>query len=81
MELPEAPAGTANVRVSAVTTGMMNTTINPQSAMFDDFSLNLAGLPGNLLATSSVPEPTSGCLICLAVAWLCGIRRRVGAGI
>jgi hypothetical protein len=75
-----APTGTANVRVSAVTTGMMNTTINPQSAMFDDFSLNLAGVPGNLLA-AAVPEPTSCFLICLAMAWLCGIRWRVGAAL
>jgi hypothetical protein len=44
-----APAGTAFVRVSAGATGMANTGINPQSAMFDDFSLTavVAGVPGD----------------------------------
>jgi hypothetical protein len=44
-----APAGTANVRVSVSATGMMNSGINPQSAMFDDFSLMLASaaVPGD----------------------------------
>jgi hypothetical protein len=39
-----APAGTAFVRVSAGATGMANSGINPQSAMFDDFSLTVTGV-------------------------------------
>jgi hypothetical protein len=44
-----APAGTANVRVSAGAANMYNTGINPQSAFFDDFSLTavVAGVPGD----------------------------------
>jgi len=44
-----APAGTAFVRVSAGATAMGNSGINPQSAMFDDFSLMVtgAGLTGD----------------------------------
>lgn len=44
-----APAGTTNVRVSAGAANMYNTTINPQSAFFDDFSLTgpSAGVPGD----------------------------------
>jgi hypothetical protein len=45
-----APVGTAFVRVSAGATAMGNSGINPQSAMFDDFSLNssaVAGVPGD----------------------------------
>jgi hypothetical protein len=62
-----APAGTANVRVSAGAMGMMNSGINPQSAMFDDFSLMLAGAgSGNLLA-AAVPEPTTLLLIAMAL--------------
>jgi hypothetical protein len=71
-----APAGTAHVRVSVGATGMMNTMINPQSAMFDDFSLMLAGAGnGNLLA-AAVPEPTT--LVLVAMALVAVSCRRVG---
>jgi hypothetical protein len=42
-----APAGAASVRVSASGVGMFDTSVNPQSAFFDDFSLTLAGSPGD----------------------------------
>jgi hypothetical protein len=44
-----APAGTVNVRVSAGAANMYNTAVNPQSAMFDDFSLTTVsvGVPGD----------------------------------
>jgi hypothetical protein len=43
------PAGTANVRVSVSGIGMMNSGLDPQSAFFDDLSLDLevAGVPGD----------------------------------
>jgi hypothetical protein len=74
-----APAGTASVRVSAGATGMMNSMIaRPQSAMFDDLSLMLAGAAsGNLLA-AGVPEPGSCLLAAMAalsgLAWRRGVR-------
>jgi hypothetical protein len=69
-----APAGTANVRVSAGATGMMNSGINPQSAMFDDFSLELAGAgTGNLLA-AAVPEPSA--VLLAVIAWMGLVLRR-----
>lgn len=40
-----APAGTANVRVSAIMNDGVNSGSNPQSAFFDDLSLTLAGAP------------------------------------
>jgi hypothetical protein len=44
-----APAGTVSVRVSAGAANMGNSGVNPQSAMFDDFSLMalIAGVPGD----------------------------------
>ncbi len=44
-----APDGTVSVRISAGATGMANSTIDPQSAFFDDFSLTalIAGVPGD----------------------------------
>jgi len=44
-----APAGTENVRISVAGFGMFNTETNPQSAFFDDLSLDLAvaGVPGD----------------------------------
>jgi hypothetical protein len=69
-----APPGTASVRVSAGATGLANSGFNPQSAMFDDFSLELMGAgTGNLLA-AAVPEPGSWVLAVLGLS--CGMRRR-----
>jgi hypothetical protein len=50
------PAGTANVRVSVAGIGMMDTGINPQSAFFDDLSLDLAveGVPGDYNGNGTV---------------------------
>jgi hypothetical protein len=50
------PAGTANVRVSVAGLGMINSGINPQSAFFDDLSLDLAvvGVPGDYNANGTV---------------------------
>jgi hypothetical protein len=44
-----APAGTASVRVTVDAQGMFNSAFSPQSAFFDDFSLDLAGagVPGD----------------------------------
>lgn len=44
-----APVGTVSVRISAGATGLGNSGINPQSAMFDDFSLTAVGIsvPGD----------------------------------
>lgn len=42
-----APAGTVSVRVSGAGLGMYDTGVNPQSAFFDDFSLQLAGPAGD----------------------------------
>ena len=44
-----APAGTESVRVLVAGLGMFNTEVNPQSAFFDDLSLELAvaGVPGD----------------------------------
>jgi hypothetical protein len=70
-----APAGTANVRVSVGATGMANSGINPQSAMFDDFSLMLAGSgSGNLLA-AAVPEPNVCVLLIMGFLGGLGFRR------
>jgi hypothetical protein len=51
-----APANTANVRVSVGATGMFNTDSNPQSAFFDDLSLDLAvvGVPGDYNGNGTV---------------------------
>jgi hypothetical protein len=43
-----APVGAAFVRVSAGATGMANTGLNPQSAMFDDFMLMTTAAPPGL---------------------------------
>jgi hypothetical protein len=70
-----APAGTENVRVSVGSTGMMNSGINPQSAMFDDFTLELVGAGvGNLLA-AAVPEPGTGLLAMILLSGLLLGRR------
>lgn len=71
-----APANTAFVRVSAGAVGMGNSGFNPQSAFFDDFSLNeiLPGAGG--LAAGVVPEPGTFVLCSLALAGLVSIRRR-----
>jgi hypothetical protein len=61
-----APAGTVNVRVSAGAAGMMATS-GPQSAMFDDFSLELAGAGTSNLLAGAVPEPSAGMLAAIAV--------------
>jgi len=71
-----APANTAFVRVSAGAINMGDSGFNPQSAFFDDFSLNeiLPGAGG--LAASAVPEPGTFALCSLAfVCWM-RIRRR-----
>lgn len=66
-----APASTASVRVSVGATGMFNTEIAlPQSAMFDDLSLQLIAGAGSLAA---VPEPSSLALLGI----LCGM---IGVG-
>jgi hypothetical protein len=44
-----APAGTEFIRIIAGATGMANSGINPQSAMFDDFSLMTTAAPPGLL--------------------------------
>jgi hypothetical protein len=74
-----APLGTASVRVSAGADNMYNTGVNPQSAMFDDFSLTIPGSgSGNLLtgALAAVPEPTTICLLLIGLAAGLGICRR-----
>lgn len=71
-----APANTAFVRVSAGAKGMGNSTFDPQSAFFDDFSLNEI-LPGaGALDSGAVPEPGTFALVGLACACMLGIRRR-----
>ena len=66
-----APASTASVRVSVGATGMFDTEIAlPQSAMFDDLSLQLIAGAGSLAA---VPEPSSLALLGI----LCGM---IGVG-
>jgi len=51
-----APAGTASIRVSAGATGMALGAGNPQSAMFDDFSLTtvVVGVPGDFNSDGKV---------------------------
>jgi hypothetical protein len=70
-----APAGTAFVRVSAGAIMMGNSGVDPQSAFFDDFSLNetLAGAGG--LAAAGVPEPSSVLLVGIALGMF-GVGRR-----
>jgi hypothetical protein len=69
-----APGGTAFVRVSVGAINMGNSGVNPQSAFFDDFSLNEI-LPGGL-AAGNVPEPGTFALCSLAMFGLLSIRRR-----
>lgn len=71
-----APANAAFVRVSAGAINMRDSSFNPQSAFFDDFSLfeTLPGAGG--LAANAVPEPGTFALCGLVVAALLGIRRR-----
>lgn len=52
-----APAGTASVRVTAGMEDGINTTLNPQSAFFDDFSLDG---PGGLLADADADGDVDG---------------------
>jgi hypothetical protein len=71
-----APVGTTNVRVSAGSSFMYNTLIDPQSAMFDDFALTLAGSGGGNLLLAAVPEPASCSLILIALVAAAVLRRR-----
>ncbi len=72
-----APAGTVSVRVSAGATGLGNSLIDPQSAMFDDFSLIKVGAgTGNLLSDFAVPEPTTLCLLLGCFVSGLNVRRR-----
>lgn len=72
-----APAGTVSVRVSAGATGLGNSGIDPQSAMFDDFSLIKVGAgTGNLLSDFAVPEPATLSLLLNCVVASLSIRRR-----
>jgi hypothetical protein len=71
-----APAGTAQVRVSAGATGMFHSGINPQSGFFDEFSL-IETLPG--AGALAVPEPAGAALVAIALGLLCVGRRRGGS--
>ncbi len=68
-----APANTVSVRVSVGATGMADTTINPQSAFFDDMAL-LETLPG-AASLAAVPEPSSVLLLGIALGMI-GVGRR-----
>lgn len=77
MPTQTAPAGTVSIRVSAGATGLANSGIDPQSAMFDDFSLIRVGAgTGNLLSDFAVPEPTTLCLLLSCFVGSLSIRRR-----
>ena len=72
-----APAGTAFARISAGAINMGPTTLEPQSAFFDDFKL-IETLPaGAGRGAGAVPEPSSVVLLGIAVA-LAGAARRRG---
>ncbi len=82
-----APPGTTSIRVSGGATGMISESVRfpgiPQSAMFDDFSLIMAGSgSGNLLsgvfAAAAVPEPASVWLFAAGISAVLGVRRRNG---
>ena len=68
-----APANTVSVRVSAGATGMMSTSINPQSAFFDDFALQETLLGAASFA--AVPEPGSIVLLMISLGMI-GVGRR-----
>ena len=67
-----APAGTVEARLTGQMIDGVHSGFNPQSAFFDDFSLD-DGTVASLVAT--VPEPTSGLLLCVG-SLLLGIGRK-----
>jgi hypothetical protein len=76
-----APAGTANIRVSAGATGMFASGANfAQSALFDDLSLVVPGSgSGNLLSgnlAAAIPEPATCYLVFAAIGCVFSTRRR-----
>jgi hypothetical protein len=70
-----APGGTVNIRVSAITTGMVAETGPSLSAFLDNFSLIQTG-PGAGSA-AAVPEPSCFALLGIALG-IFGVWRRKG---